>query len=289
MFHRGGTEPARLRRPWLAALRGLRWLAALALAVVLTSSVAAIPADASTTVVVLQMNLCNSGAAKACYSGGVAVEQAVANVRRFRPQVVTVQEICRDDVYATDGGWGPLAQAMADLYGSRRIRVSFAAARSRVTGGPYRGCINGQEYGIAVIHHGMAGEIHQGWYTNQGTRGGEVRTWTCATVVPRRLTACTTHLTINREVAMRQCRELMTMLATAPWARSQVIVAGDFNLVAEPGAPTDMQACVPPGFGRRTDESVQHVLFTSGVTWVEGWHEPLPGTDHPLLYQRFRV
>jgi endonuclease/exonuclease/phosphatase family metal-dependent hydrolase len=289
MFHRGGTEPARRGRRSLAPLRGLRWVAATALAVVLTSSVAVIPAGAAATVVVLQMNLCNSGAAKSCYSGGAAVEQAVANIHRYHPQVVTVQEICRDDVYATNGGWGPLAQAMADLYGSRRIRVSFAPARSRVTGGPYRGCINGQEYGVAVIHHGTAGEVHQGWYTNQGTRGGEVRTWTCATVVPRRLTACTTHLTINREVAMRQCRELMAMLATAPWARSQVIVAGDFNLAAEPGAPTDMQACVPPGYDRRTDDAVQHVLFTAGVTWVEGWHEPLPGTDHPLLYQRFRV
>jgi len=289
MSHRGVAETAAetaRRRPRLH-LRGGLFAAATALAVVLTSSVAAQPAAATASVVVLQMNLCNSGAAKACYSFGTAVEQAVVTIHRYRPQVVTVQEICRDDVYAAHG-WGPLAQAMADLYGSRRIRVAFTPARSRATGEPYRGCVNGQEYGVAVIYHGTGGEVHRGWYTNQG-RGGEVRTWSCATVIEKRLTACTTHLTINREMAMRQCRELMSILASAPWAAPQVIVAGDFNLAAEPGKPTDVQTCVPPGYHRHGDDAVQQVFFTAGVTWIEGRYEPLAGTDHPLLYEHFRL
>jgi hypothetical protein len=252
------------------------------------TSVAAVPAGAVATVVVLQMNLCNSGAAKSCYSFGKAIEQAVATIHRYRPQVVTVQEICRDDVYAATG-WGPLAQAMADLYGSKKIQVAFTPARNRLTGGPYHGCLNGEEYGVAVIHHGAAGAVHRGWYANQG-RGGEVRTWSCATVIAGRLTACTTHLTINREVSIRQCRELMEILATAPWRTPQIIVAGDLNLaVTEAGTSGDVRPCVPPGYDRRDDNSVQHVLFTTGVTWVEGHAEPLAGTDHPLLYQRFRV
>jgi hypothetical protein len=272
-------------RRWPA--RGLLGTAATALVVALTSSVAALPAGAAATVVVLQMNLCNSGAAKACYSFGAAVDNAVATIHRYRPQLVTLQEICRDDVYAARG-WGPLAKAMADLYGSRQIRVSFTPARSRTTGEPYRGCVNGQEYGVAVIYHGTRGEIHQGWYTNQG-RGGEVRAWSCATIMRGRLTGCTTHLTINREVAMRQCRELMSMLAAASWVTPQVIVAGDLNLAPEPGKPSDVQGCVPPGYDRRGDESVQHMFFTAGVTWLDGRAEPLAGTDHPLLYARFRV
>jgi hypothetical protein len=285
MSHRGVAESTRRRRRW--RLRGVLGAAATALVVVLTSSVAAAPAGATATVVVLQMNLCNSGAAKVCYSFGAAVDQAVANIHRYRPQLVAVQEICRDDVYAATG-WGPLAQAMADLYGSRRIRVAFTPARNRVTGEPYRGCVNGEEYGQAVIYHGTGGEVHRGWYANQG-RGGEVRAWTCVTVIEHRLSGCTTHLTINREVAMRQCRELMSIIAAARWATPQVIVAGDFNLVAEPGKPTDMQTCVPPGYDRRADDAVQHVLFTTGITWVEGWAEPMAGTDHPLLYGRFRA
>jgi hypothetical protein len=285
MATRGVADSAWQRRSW--HLRGVLGAAATALAVVLTSSAVAAPAAATASVVVLQMNLCNSGAAKSCYSFGVAVRQAVANIHRYRPQVVTVQEICRDDVYAANG-WGPLAQAMADLYGSRRIRVAFTPARNRMTGEPYHGCVNGQEYGVAVIYHGTRGEVHRGWYTNQG-RGGEVRTWSCAVVLERRLTACTTHLTINREVAMRQCRELMSILASASWATPQVIVAGDFNLASEPGKPTDVQTCVPPGYERHGDDAVQQVLYTAGVTWVEGRHEPMAGTDHPLLYEHFRV
>jgi hypothetical protein len=281
MSHRG-AGPA---RRWPA--RGLLGAAATALVVALTSSVAVLPAGAATTLVVLQMNLCNSGAARSCYSFGAAVESAVANIHRYRPQLVTVQEICRDDVYAARG-WGPLARAMADLYGSRRIRVSFTPARSRATGEPYRGCVNGQEYGVAVIYHGTSAELHQGWYTNQG-RGGEVRAWSCATIMRGRLTGCTTHLTINRDVAMRQCRELMSILATASWAAPQVIVAGDLNLAPEPGRPSDVRACVPPGYDRRGDDSVQHMFFTAGMTWLSGRAEPMAGTDHPLLYGRFRV
>jgi hypothetical protein len=282
MSHRG-AGPAR----WWPT-RGLLGTAATALVVALTSSVAVLPAGAAATVVVLQMNLCNSGAAKSCYSFGAAVDNAVTNIHRYRPQLVTLQEICRDDVYA-GRGWGPLARAMADLYGNRQIRVSFTPARSRATREPYRGCVNGQEYGVAVIYHSAGGsDVHQGWYTNQG-RGGEVRAWSCATIMRGRLTGCTTHLTINREVAMRQCRELMSILATASWAAPQVIVAGDLNLAPEPGKPSDVQACVPPGYDRRGDESVQHMLFTAGVTWLDGRAEPMAGTDHPLLYGRFRV
>jgi len=267
-----------------------RWFGLLAGVCCAAASLAGSPGHApqrDRPLTVLQMNLCNSGAAKACYSFGAAVENAVSTIHRYRPQLVTFQEICRNDVYGVHG-WGPLAQAMADLYGTRQIRVAFTPARSRTTGEPYHGCLNGQEYGVAVVYRGTGGEVHQGWYSNQG-RGGEVRAWSCATIMRGRLTGCTTHLTINRDVAMRQCRELMSILAAARWATPKVIVAGDFNLAVDPGKPNDVQTCVPPGYGRHDDTSVQQVFYTSGVTWVAGRHEPLAGTDHPLLYERFRV
>jgi hypothetical protein len=285
MSDRDGADGSRCGRRWL--VRGVLAAAASVLVVALTSSVAALPAGASTTVVVLQMNLCNSGASTSCYSFGAAVKNAVAKIHRYRPQLVTLQEICRDDLYA-DRGFGPLARAMADLYGSRQIRVVFTPARSRTTGGPYHGCVNGQEYGVGIVYYGTGGEVHQGWYTNQG-RGGEVRAWGCATIMQGRLTGCTTHLTINREVSMRQCRELVAMLTSASWVTPQVVVAGDLNLAVEAGTPSDVRTCVPPGYDRRGDDSVQHMLFTAGVTWLDGHAEPLAGTDHPLLYARFRV
>jgi endonuclease/exonuclease/phosphatase family metal-dependent hydrolase len=272
------------RAGWRAS--GLLRAVATMLAVILTASVPAVRADAATTLVLLQMNLCNSGMARACYSSGKAVDEAVANIHRHRPALVTFQEVCRDDLYAA-GGWGKLAQAMADLYGSRNIRVTFAPARNRITGEEYRGCANGQQYGVAMIHHGYAGEVRRGWYTTQG-RGVEVRTWTCTTVIKGRLTGCTTHLSINQDTAMRQCRELMTILAS-PWMTPEVVVAGDFNLWAAPGQPNDVRNCLPPDYQRHSDDAVQQVFFSGTIQLVQGMFEPMKWTDHPMLYGRFRV
>jgi endonuclease/exonuclease/phosphatase family metal-dependent hydrolase len=267
-------------------MRALRWVAVTALAIGLTSSVPPAPARATTTFVVLQMNLCNSGMARSCYSFGKAVDEAVANIHRYRPQLVTLQEICRDDLYGVHG-WGKLAQAMADLYGSRHIWVDFTPAHNRISGDGYRGCLNGEQYGVAMIHHDNGRDIHRGWYANQG-RGIEQRAWTCTTVIKDRLTGCTTHLTINRDAAMRQCRELMSIM-TSSWLTPEVIISGDFNLTAEPGKPQDVQNCAPPGYGRASDDALQQVFYTRNIQLVQVRHEPMNGTDHPLLYEQFRI
>ena len=72
----------------------------------LTASDPVVPARPGSTFVLLQMNLCNSGLARAsCYTLGRSVDEAVGNIRRYRPELVTLQEICRSDLYARDG-WG---------------------------------------------------------------------------------------------------------------------------------------------------------------------------------------
>lgn len=285
----GPPAPASRRRP---RRYGRAVLAALA--VVLASLVPAVPAGSGSTLVVLQMNLCNSGmAVTSCYSFGRAVDEAVTKIHRYPPDLVTLQEVCRDDLYAGHR-WGRLAQAMADLYGPAQVSVDFTPAWNRYTGRPYR-CVDGAQYGVAVIHRDRApaggpadpGDEHRGWYRSQDG-SDELRAWTCTTVVPGRLTGCTTHLSTDPDVAERECRELVGVLGSS-WVLPEVVVAGDFNLTYRPGKPYDVQRCARAGYDRRGDGSLQQVFFSRDVHWVRGWTQPMRWTDHPLLYQRFRL
>jgi len=274
------------RRGGRFSVRRLAWRAVAAALVVLVSFIPSAPARAARTFVVLQMNLCNSGMAKAsCYSFGRAVDEAVAEIHRYPPELVTLQEICRDDLYAARG-WGKLARAMADLYGSAHVAVDFVPAMNRDTGDAYR-CVDGAQFGIAVIHHGDGGDRHHGWYASQDS-SNEIRAWTCTTVIVGRLTGCTTHLSTDPDVAVRQCRELVSILAS-PWVLPEVVVSGDFNLRSAPGKPHDVQECAPAGYDRRGDGELQQVFFTGNVQWALGREESMRWTDHPLLYERFRV
>ena len=252
----------------------------------LVSSAAALPARVSTTFVVLQMNLCNSGmAVHSCYSFGRAVDEAVALIHRYPPELVTLQEVCRDDLYAAHG-WGKLARAMADLYGSRHVAVDFAPAYNRDTHDWYR-CTNGQLFGDAVMAHYGGHDVHRGLFVSQDS-SEEERAWTCITVIPHRLTGCTTHLSTNVRVAWNQCRELSTILASS-WVQPEVIVSGDFNLKSAPGRRYDVGTCAPSGYGRRDDGTLQQVFYSPDVEWVTGDRQRMHWTDHPLLYERFRV
>jgi endonuclease/exonuclease/phosphatase family metal-dependent hydrolase len=223
-------------------------------------------------------------AVTSCYSAGRAVDEAVRRIHRYPPDLVTLQEVCRDDLFARDGR-GKLARAMADLYGGASISVGFAAIRNRFTGGAYR-CVNGEEYGVAVLYRGNGRDVHRGWYDSQDDTDEE-RAWTCATVAVGRLTGCTTHLSTDGNVAMRQCRELMSVLSS-PWVLPEVVVAGDFNLMSGSGGPSNMQDCVPAGYDRRSDGAVQHVLFSRDIQSVRGTYEKMRWTDHPLLYEKLR-
>jgi Endonuclease/Exonuclease/phosphatase family len=268
-------------------LRRLASIAAIAMVVLLTSSVPDMPllapraraAAPPPPVLVVQMNLCNSGfAIKTCYRFGRSVDEAVGRIHRYRPDVVTLQEICEDNVFEGDG-WAKLTRAMADLYGGQ-VSAEFVPAVDRYTGDWYR-CTNGARYGIGLMYHGRGGDQHHGWYGNQD-RSGEIRAWACATIVPGRLTACTTHLTNRADVAARQCRELMAILAS-PWVMPEVVVGADLNL-----GPADARSCLAPGFARTGDGSLQHVVYRS-MTWTAAGTEPMRYTDHPLLYARLTL
>lgn len=246
---------------------------------------ASAPARATETLLLLQMNLCDSGMELRCYSFGKAITEAAANIHRYRPAIVTLQEVCHDDVYGAHG-WGPLTRAMVDLYGDDGVTADFVPAADRRTGEGLR-CVNNHLYGVAVLYHGSPGSLHYGWYASQDETS-EIRAWTCVTVIPDLLTGCTTHLSTNGAVAVRQCRELMSTLDSS-WVMPDVIVAGDFNLRSLPGKPQDIDQCTPAGYTRTSDGIVQQVFYTRGVQWLGGGYEPMRFTDHPALYEQFRL
>jgi hypothetical protein len=264
-------------------VRRLLYVAVLVSAVVLVSSVPGVPARA-TTFILLQMNLCNSGMALQCYTSGRAVDEAVGKIRRYPPDLVTLQEVCSTDLYTPDG-WGKLGQAMADLYGDGNFSADFIPAYNTITNDWYR-CVNGGLFGNAMLHRGPSRDLHYGWFTWQD-RSDEGRAWMCTTVLDGRLTGCTTHLSTSAPVTMRQCRELMANLRQ-PWAMPEVVVAGDLNLLSRPGRPDDVRTCAP-GYGYQGDNGRQHVFSSRGLQRVGGRVEDMRQTDHPLLYLRFRL
>ena len=222
------------------------------------------------TVVVLQMNLCNSGIA-GCYTGR-SVAQGTAVIRAEAPDLVTLNEVCADDVAV-------LERALAEAHPDDRVSVHFVEARDPETGTGYR-CNNGELFGNAVLHHGDGEDTYGGWFADWDV-GDEIRSWGCAkVVVGGRLTVCTTHISDHARVTVAQCRELFAMLARASWARSSLVLAGDLNLPA-----SRLGECGGDRFRVASDDSVQHVLVRGDARLVRGRVEPMRWTDHPALVQ----
>ena len=157
---------------------------------------------------VLQMNLCNSGIA-GCYTGRSTAE-AVGVIRTEVPDVVTLNEVCEDDVPV-------LERTLADVVPGGTAVSAFQPHRDGRTGAPYR-CRNGRLYGLGVVSRrpavpGSAGD--RGVYPAQDPDDPEQRAWLCLDVAATdegatpAVTVCTTHLAYTkREVARAQCAHL---------------------------------------------------------------------------------
>ncbi|MGW5648127.1 endonuclease/exonuclease/phosphatase family protein [Saccharopolyspora sp. NPDC003752] len=249
---------------------GLRRSAALWIAAALAALAAvAVPvAQAQTTAAqpftVLQLNICNSGFAD-CYSEGKSVDSAIAAIQQRRPDVVTINEVCAPDITRMTHETG--------------YRWAFAPVGDKATGSPFA-CKDGRgDYGVAILTHpdlGAAGEAVERQYAAQDG-GNEQRVLLC--VPYSKVAACTTHLSASDgQVAAEQCREL-SGVATALGADS--VIGGDLNLVA--GGNPDVQGCVPDGWYRTDDGSVQHVLAMDVFRLEHAETIPIDGTDHPGL------
>jgi len=223
---------------------------------------------------VLQMNLCNSGAA-GCFTGR-AVAQAASVIRAERPDVVTLNEICQSDI-------DELARTLTGARGGGTVLTAFEPAFSARTGQKVR-CYNGQEYGVGLLVR-MPGKdpsyVREGGrYPTQGR--GEQRVWLCLYVVAS-LQACTTHLALGvNGTSLAQCQYLLGTAIPAMRLKGEplpTVVAGDLNLGAADALP-----CLPLHYSRTDDGAVQQVMASAGLVIGSSRTIDMRGaTDHPGL------
>jgi endonuclease/exonuclease/phosphatase family metal-dependent hydrolase len=256
------------RRRWIRG--SIAVVTLVASATLLTGSTTG--STAPTPLRILQFNLCNSGIAE-CYTGR-SVHEAASVIRVNSPDVVTLNEICRDDV-------DELSQAMAAAH----LSSAFKAAQDRRTGGDFK-CRNGQPFGIGVLVRLPAASrgstMYSGIYPTQDLSDPEERAFVCVRAIGS-FTACTTHLaSTSTPVALAQCHYLLTTTIPAARSREPTIVAGDFNLGHAGSA--DVRTCLPPGYVRVDDTGVQQVIATSEFTIGSTALMDMQGTtDHPGL------
>lgn len=233
-----------------------------------------------TPVRVLQLNLCSSGIA-ACYTGR-STEAAAAVLRAEAPDLVTLNEVCQDDVQA-------LERALADAVPGGTVVSAFQPARDGRTGEPYR-CRNGRQYGIGLVSRWPSvpgSAVEGGIYPAQDRDDPEERAWLCLDAAAAEpVTVCTTHLAYTkREVASAQCRYLFETVIGEFRARdgaAPTVLGADLNLGS--GDSPDLQACLPPGSALVDDGGQQHVVATPEYVVGDYRTIDLGGTtDHPGL------
>lgn len=218
---------------------------------------------------VLQLNLCHSGVA-GCFTGDDAMIKAVAVIADVAPELVTLNEMCREDL-----PW------LAAETGALDHRFTPAL---KGDGTPVK-CTNGDDYGIGLLSWFVPTwpEPATGVYAAQSSTS-ERRVWICMGYDG--FTGCTTHLSTNGPTALTQCHDLVDGPLVTAAAAGPAVMAGDWNLKYN-GSP-DAQDCVPDsGFYRKGDGSVQHVLASDDFGFIETVVIDMDGaTDHPGLHVR---
>jgi endonuclease/exonuclease/phosphatase family metal-dependent hydrolase len=227
---------------------------------------------------VLQFNLCNSGDAS-CYTGR-SIAQAAAVIHSEVPDLVTLNEICQDDLPNLQRA---LAQVVPD-----HVVSAFRPTGNRRTGDLSR-CRNGQPYGIGLVSRwpSVAGSSANSGSYPTADREPEERAWLCLTVAASpMLTLCTTHLADRRaDVAAAQCRYLFGTVMAEIREREPavpVVVGGDLNL--GPGDGAYLRSCLPADSALADDGGVQHVVATPEYVVSNSQRIDMHGTtDHPGL------
>jgi endonuclease/exonuclease/phosphatase family metal-dependent hydrolase len=228
-------------------------------------------AAAGSTYTLMQMNLCLSGLA-GCYARvayPAVVKEAVARIREARPDAVTFNEACRNDVAGIARRTG---------YRLRFSRVIYRGARLPCVRPGGRGL-----FGDAVLTKAPIESTDN--QDLEAQAGIERRRWLCVTTRVH-VDVCTAHLNTRSatEVAGNdaQCAELTALLARRAAART-VIFGGDVNR---------SRSCAPNGLWTRTDRGaaqaagLQHVYGSAALRSPSAEVVPATHTDHDVLLVR---
>ncbi|HZB86755.1 MAG TPA: endonuclease/exonuclease/phosphatase family protein [Gaiellaceae bacterium] len=222
----------------------------------------------------MQMNLCLSGLA-GCYGKAAypaVVEEAVARIRTARPDAVTFNETCRNDVALIAGRTG---------YFLRFSRVIYLGERLHCVQPDGRGL-----FGHAVLTKAAIENTDSQDFEAQA--GIERRRWLCVTTRVD-VDVCTAHLNTRTTIEVAgndaQCAELTALLARRAAART-VIFGGDVNR---------HPSCAPDGFWTRTDGSagqapgLQHVYGSGPLRSPSAEVVSATHSDHDVLLVRVHL
>jgi endonuclease/exonuclease/phosphatase family metal-dependent hydrolase len=216
----------------------------------------------------MQMNLCLSGVA-GCY-GKVAypavLEEAIARIRGARPDAVTFNEACRNDVALIARRTGYHLSFSRVIYGGRPLPCVRPGGRGL--------------FGDAVLTGAAIERTDTDAFDAQA--GPERRVWLCVSTRVD-VDVCTAHLasaeTVEVAANAPQCAELAALLARRA-ARRTVIFGGDVNRAG---------SCAPAGFWTRTDGSaaqdpgLQQVYGTGALRRPSAQVVPATHSDHDVL------
>jgi endonuclease/exonuclease/phosphatase family metal-dependent hydrolase len=223
---------------------------------------------ASATYTLMQMNLCLSGLA-GCYAKvayPAAVQEAAARIREARPDAVTFNEACRNDVARIAERTG---------YHLRFSRVIYRRQRLRCVRPGGRGL-----FGDAVLTKAAIESTDNHDFRSQA--GIERRRWLCVTTTVD-VDVCTAHLNTRSSVEVAgndgQCAELQALPARRAAART-VIFGGDVNR---------RESCAPNTAWTRTDiagrqaAGLQHVYGSRALRSPRATVVAAAHTDHDVL------
>jgi endonuclease/exonuclease/phosphatase family metal-dependent hydrolase len=229
--------------------------------------VAARPAQ-GTPYTLLQMNLCLSGLSS-CYpmvDYPAVLQEAITRIRAARPDAVTFNEACSNDVALIARRTGYHLRFATVIYNGKLLPCIHPGGRGL--------------FGDAVLTKAsILSSASQPFETQSGP---ERRVWLCASTRAG-VDVCTAHLAAHEpaEVAANgpQCAELRAILARRAASRA-VIFGGDLNR---------RSSCAPRGFWTRNDDSahqnpgLQQVYGTGAFRSPSVQVVPATHTDHDVL------
>ncbi|MFD5437063.1 endonuclease/exonuclease/phosphatase family protein [Kitasatospora sp. NPDC127067] len=213
-------------------------------------------------------------------------ENYAAEIAKYRPQVLGVQEGCKHSVERT-------VKILADKYGLK-YQVAYGTARHD----PFNcGAFGENAYGQAILSAAPIAQAGNQLYTSGGSEDRAFM-WVTTTVGGKQVRIYNTHLAEGRQSAVRaaQVRQLAATLA----GKQRVIVLGDFN--TQPDSPemaplwsvglTDADpkcgwrstaGCKPTADAGPPRKKFDYILLSgvksTGATVVDSVH-----SDHDVVY-----